>query len=303
VSARIPVYLLEEHHEAFPVWHAAVRDGVLPARGNTLLHFDEHADIGSPRLHEPLPRLGEDVREVWRFTYEQLSCFEFIVPAVFLGMFDQLYWIQHRPPERSDQVVIVQATGPAARSFELRSWPVTGPGTTSPLFPVPGGGWTRYRHQTIAEPFEAGDSVVLDVDLDYFSCEDAVNLVQRLEVSREEFDAFQKNPYHFLKISQGSRIRMREEGGRCFVYLRHYAEPMPTPLRADAEEIGRRVDALVAYLERHAVKPRLVNFARSRFSGYTPADQWQLIERLLLDGLERLYALDVRVLEEIPERA
>ena len=74
--------------------------GVMASSGNTLLHVDEHADIGSPRLHQSLNGIGQDLRDVYRFTYDELSCFEFIVPALFQGMFKELVWVQQNAPER-----------------------------------------------------------------------------------------------------------------------------------------------------------------------------------------------------------
>ncbi len=50
----IPLHVLEEHHEAFLLWQIAIRAGVLPARGNTLLHVDEFPDDGVPRLRRSL---------------------------------------------------------------------------------------------------------------------------------------------------------------------------------------------------------------------------------------------------------
>jgi len=296
--AAIPYFVMEEHHEAFFLWHYAIQRDLIPERGNFLLHVDEHADIGSPRLHRPLDELGGNLREIDRFTFDELSCFEFIVPALYQGLFSEWVWIQGNPPRRSDQLLLVQGVGGKGRSFELKAADfVEG---RRPLVPL----WwneraARYRLQTIDDPIAPRDPLVLDIDLDYFSCEDAVNLVQKLEVTREEYESFRADRYHFLKVNQGSRIKMQEEGGRFFLYLRNYPEPLPTPLRVDEDEILRRIERFAAWLEAHAIRPRLIGSARSRFSGYTPLDQWQFIETHLIERLGRLYDLELRSADDV----
>jgi hypothetical protein len=46
----IPTTTIEEHHEAFFVWGRAIRSGLLPPEGSTLLHVDEHSDSALPEL-------------------------------------------------------------------------------------------------------------------------------------------------------------------------------------------------------------------------------------------------------------
>ena len=41
----IPVYCMEEHHEAFYYWGLAVENGYLQKEGNTLFHIDHHDDL------------------------------------------------------------------------------------------------------------------------------------------------------------------------------------------------------------------------------------------------------------------
>ncbi|XP_041364821.1 UPF0489 protein C5orf22 homolog [Gigantopelta aegis] len=44
----IPVYIVEEHHEVVKYWFDAVRQGYIPKRGNVLIHIDGHSDGGTP---------------------------------------------------------------------------------------------------------------------------------------------------------------------------------------------------------------------------------------------------------------
>lgn len=295
---RVPFYVLEEHHEAFFVWHYAIRHGQMAPADNLLLHVDQHADIGTPRLNQGLAATPP-LEGLLEFCYDELSCFEFIIPALHQGLFRELVWLQESPGRPSDQLVVVRSPDGTGRSFDITGYDVLRGDPVLPATVTAGGRVVRYRHQSIREVPPPLSQVVLDIDLDYFSCEDAVNLSQKLEVTRAAYEAFHNDRYHFLRISQGSRIKMQEEDGRYYVYLRHYPEPLPTPLRVSEAVIEERLDAFTAYLERHAVRPQIIASARSRFSGYTPADQWQFIEAGLIRRLGGLYDLEVVSLDQI----
>jgi UPF0489 domain len=285
---------MEEHHEAFFVWHYAIQKGLMQPEGNCLLHVDEHADIGAPRLFRSIHSLAGDLENIYKFTFDELSCFEFIVPAIYQGIFRELIWIRQAIDRQSDQTAVVSSPNDAGRLFEIQEY--------NALRHAPGslpGARFRYRHQTESESLSALDAVVLDIDLDYFSCEDAVNLAQKLEVSKEEFERFHDNRYHFLRIGQGSRIRMQEEDGGYFLYLKHYTEPAPTPRRMSAEIITQRLDRFAAFLASLQIAPQVVAIARSRFSGYTPSDQWQFIENGLLERLHKLYEFDATTVDAL----
>lgn len=45
---KIPFYIIEEHHEAFLIWHYAIIKGLINKNRNTLLHIDEHSDMLLP---------------------------------------------------------------------------------------------------------------------------------------------------------------------------------------------------------------------------------------------------------------
>jgi UPF0489 domain len=41
----VPVHVVEDHHEALPFWHLAVRQRRLPPTGVTMVHADAHPDL------------------------------------------------------------------------------------------------------------------------------------------------------------------------------------------------------------------------------------------------------------------
>lgn len=298
----IPLCVVEEHHEAFFVWRWAVANGVIPDSGNLLLHVDQHADVGSPRLRRPLPPLSASLDEAYRFTYDELCCFEFIVPAIYQRLIDHVIWVQWRPTQTANQLVLVRPGNDTATAFMLDARNVE-PDTPLPQLPAsfPGGA-ARYRLQPPDAPLGVAGSVILDIDLDFASCEDAANQVERLAVTREAYESFKTDRYHFLRITQGSRIALVEEDGGYYVYLRRFDERAPTPLRVDEAEILRRLDVLTARLREDDVRPALVVIARSRFSGFTAADQWAFIESALVERLRTLYDLDVFTVDTLARR-
>jgi hypothetical protein len=97
-NAMIKTFLIEEHHEAFLVWKYAILNNWMPARGNSLLHIDEHSDMGTPRFNTSIYNLNGDTNVIKNFVYTELNIASFIMPAIYQDIFDKVYWIkqQHR---------------------------------------------------------------------------------------------------------------------------------------------------------------------------------------------------------------
>src|SRR5579884_2540724 len=276
----IPTIVIEEHHEAFLAWNYGVLANIIPGEKNTLLHIDEHADMGTPHLRQPLQSALGDLHKIQRFTYSELSIYEFITTAVYQGLFDRLYWIQRTATQRQMQPIVINSHAGQGKALRL---------SVQPNQPGSDGHGAVYFVQTLAHPFAPGDSTVLDIDLDYFACDQAERAVERVEVPESEFRAFQDNAYHFLRINQGNRVQARREEGKYFLYLKEYKDDAPCPLKVSEQSIVERIAKVGAYLHQHAVNPRLITIARSRLSGYTPSDQWQFIEKHLFDMLTSIY--------------
>ena len=62
--------------------------------------------------------------------------------------------------------------------------------------------------------------------------------------------------------------------------------------------IDKRVNKFIDFLIRNNLKPGLIDICRSRYSGYTPADQWEYIENKLMEGLGELYNLKITHVSE-----
>lgn len=287
-----PLYIVEEHHEAYFVWGYAMQHGQLAPSGNALLHIDEHADLSVPAFRSPIRERASDLSALAAFTYHQLGIASFILPAVYQGIFDEVCWVHPR-------VAKGRASRVQVSSFQ-------GDGMNLQMLPAPAqnaepGGDARvfdYRLHPIAEPYSTSRSVVLDIDIDFFSSDEGSKSC-RLEVTRDEYDRFLREPYHMLRLMPNKAARASIEDGRFYLEVTSsHPEPVlhppPTP-----SQIAERVAAFISFLETSAVAPQIIIVCRSRFSGFTPADQWEFIEQTVLAGLRQLYNFEPVHIREV----
>lgn len=287
-----PLYIVEEHHEAYFVWGHAMMHGQLPPSGNALLHVDEHSDLSLAAFRTSARERKSDAAGLAAFTYHELGIASFILPAVYQGMFDEVCWVHPRVAQgrlnrlqissfNGDEINLqmspahAQAEGPAGdrRGFDFRLHPVT-------------------------QPYTSERSVVLDIDIDFFSSDERAKSCQ-LEVTREEFEKFHRDRYHMLRLMPNKAARATAEDGRYFIEVTSsHPEPVVLP-PPTAAQIVERIGTFIEFLKTSAVAPVIIIVCRSRFSGFTPADQWEFIEATLLDGLRTLFQFEPVHIREI----
>ncbi|XP_076459880.1 UPF0489 protein C5orf22 homolog isoform X2 [Babylonia areolata] len=88
----LPVVVVEEHHEVLKYWFDAVDTGVIPKKGNTLLHIDGHSDGAPPRDLSLVPwfRLPRNHSEVANMMQ---SNDVFIASAAMTGVISRYIWV------------------------------------------------------------------------------------------------------------------------------------------------------------------------------------------------------------------
>jgi hypothetical protein len=283
-NAPIPLVIIEEHHEAFCIWHNAVWRDWIPAAGNMLLHVDTHSDLRVPTLGRPIPAFL-DPADVALFTYEELGIGTFIWPAVVEGLLTKMLWLQPAPA--------------AAHSDAGQAWITTSPEVELHVH------WGKAGHQARRRPDRgylevtspaAHDAVlldapfILDIDLDYFACHRHAHGRFEVEVTQAAYEEFVSNPYHFLRLSCWDKVAARSEGGRRF--LRFGGHRAPAASDVDTAAVHERGERMFAMLAAQRERPLLITLCRSIHSGYTPRELAADIETMLLERLSSMYDID-----------
>ncbi|MGA2019011.1 MAG: UPF0489 family protein [Candidatus Sulfotelmatobacter sp.] len=297
-SNPIPLVTVEEHHEAFYVWNYAVRKGWLTASGNTLLHADSHSDLALPRLRRPLDSIG-DLADLAEFTYEELNIGNFIWPSVYLGLFSRVLWVRyrHKLTEGGWQSIMIGTKNHYKTDFF----------TASSLHATPYAAATdvrriEYSPVTTQECIKTDQPVVVDIDLDYFCCNEYPQLpVLEVETTKAEYERFTHDPYHFLRIQCGKVSVIARDERYFFVYddfpHRDDQELLCSPI--DQSQVQERIIDFINYLRSYSILPPLIVICRSVFSGYTPRQHSSFVEESLTQQLGELYSLQTFSIQDL----
>ena len=297
--AKIPTYIIEEHHEAFIVWHHVIQQGYIASSGNTLFHVDEHSDMGCPRFNSSINDLNGEHDKVIEFTYSELSIADFIIPSIYKGYFDKIFWVRqnHRSKKRKSVNMFVRSynrdgkrllsgkINDLVRTDDLQTYESD---TDFQKF--------KYNLRTI-DQIPSGLNVVLDIDLDYFSCSGNPTELEELyiEITKDEYDTFINNRYHRIHyMNIGRKIKVEKYYDKYYYVINDFEEIYPNKLRVDNDVIIERIKYFIDKLTNKKVVPKIICICRSRYSGYTPTDQWELIERELLSRLQEKYKISIK---------
>jgi hypothetical protein len=222
------------------------------------------------------------------FTYSELGIASFLYPALYQGLFNRVYWLRRRHDEGSESEIVC-VTSDNGEGKRLRSSPAL---SLEAALDSDRRCFRLFR-VTTDDAIDVSDrSIVLDIDLDYFSCDNRSGEGWEIEITRSAYDAFRADRYHALRLAAGNLVKVREREGSYYL-CSNYAALAETNLEVDEALILSRIDALAAFLERNAIRPAIIDVARSRFSGYTPGHQWRFIESKLIERLASLYEFNM----------
>ncbi|XP_066245823.1 UPF0489 protein C5orf22 homolog isoform X1 [Euwallacea similis] len=87
---KIPIYVVEYHHEVIPFIYRNIGSKHLPLEGSIFIHFDSHPDMLIPK-NMPADTVYEKDK-----LFEELSIENWMLPAAHAGHFNQLLWV--KPP-------------------------------------------------------------------------------------------------------------------------------------------------------------------------------------------------------------
>ncbi|XP_030760410.1 UPF0489 protein C5orf22 homolog [Sitophilus oryzae] len=88
--SKIPIYIVEYHHEVIPFIYRNIGSKHLPLEGSIFVHFDSHPDMLIPKTMPADKVYNKDE------LFEELSIENWIMPAVYAGHFAHLVWV--KPP-------------------------------------------------------------------------------------------------------------------------------------------------------------------------------------------------------------
>lgn len=292
----IKTFLIEEHHEAFFVWQYAIQKGLLSKKGNLLYHVDEHSDLSTPRFNTSIHDLNNNLQALKKFTYQELGIANFIMPAIYLGVFNKVVWFKqnHRSLSKNAFNMFIKSYGDDGMRL------ISGKTTDNILSSQEKKVLFVYEKKILSEMI-FDKNIVLDIDLDYFSCSGDPNLLNEIhiEITHEEYISFQSDPYHRINFTGIGRIEAIQENGKYYYLINYYKNVYPNNLRVEADEIIKRIDLFGEQLKSKEIVPKIIDICRSRKSGYTPKDQWEFIEYKLLEKLRNLYDIELIYLPEI----
>ena len=284
------IYILEEHNEAFFLWNWAKRTGIL-SEGHALLHVDEHADLGTPRLKSSIKNLNGDLDKLVDVTYNQTSIASFITPAVYQGLINEVYWVRQKhkiaqglPRRRYRYVRSFNQEGKRLMVGQHKDCGIDDPDRKDLI--------VSCNH---LDDMPSNTKVILDIDLDFFSTIEnpAEYRKSTVEITQEEYEKFTSDHYYPLRyVLLGSMIEPIKKEGRYYYAINNYDEGFASKLKVEENVIVERINLFVDALKEKEIEPILVDICRSKYSGYTPSDQCDFIQDELISRLRGHYNIE-----------
>lgn len=292
-SSSIPTYIIEEHHEAFIVWNKVISENLIPAKGNILFHFDEHVDFASPSFNQSIHELNHDFDSIKNFTFKELKIDSFIITSIYYGIINQYYWFKfgNDVPYKKHSCFVTSFNNEGLKLMIGMSNNIPKNINHNNFIKF------KFNRQPI-NSIPVNKYVLLDIDLDLFSCTENPKMLNdiHIEITMQEYQNFKNNKYHKIIYSGVSNVEAIEKKGKYYYLLNYFKYIYPIDKKKSLTQISERIIFFVQQLKLKKVQPAVITISRSRYSGYTPEDQWLAIEKMLLDELKTIYDIKIESL-------
>jgi hypothetical protein len=252
-----------------------------------------------PKFNHSIKSIEDDLISLYKFTYNELTIANFIVPAIYQGIFNQLYWLYQSNNEgkKGKQNFFVSSHKGKGKDLIVDS---NGKLGTLAFF---NSDFNKVSFDSIKthNQLPKTQEIVLDIDLDYFSCNPPDQNCQGiLEITEDQYNSFNQDKYHYLRLRFGSGIQSQVKEGKYYLFFQSsHTQGFYSQLKVSEKEISKRINAFIQFLLNNKIEPQIIDICRSKISGFTPADQCQFIEQELLKGLSSIYNIEINNIEEI----
>lgn len=287
-----PVYVFDEHNEAYYYWHKAKYEGYINEPLD-LFHIDAHSDMmNSDGIHNSI-YFPNDSQVDYLEYYDNIAKNEFnvgnfIIPAILNGLVKNVYyifpkWKNHQVKRMKNNISSMFGEGKLFKHC-LKINKNTDPRLFQAL-----PDFKHYNYSLLPiDRVPKAKKVILDIDLDYFACSDSSpsQMSFELEITKEQFrkkDGFLQDEN--LK-SAGLDVKFLEKDERFYARIANKrGEDGSKSYLPSRPEIVSEIDRLITTLKVRKIRPAVVTISRSCTSGFCPKNYAEFIETELLQRL------------------
>lgn len=272
------IYIIDEHNEAFFIFHKYLDGHTL----KTLVHVDEHHDLGSPVVNSTYIDELNNICAQEHITYENLRNCDYIVPLAYQKFIKDVVWINNMKSAHFFEYEVKNVESLAPYSILQL--------TKNPKPNMFAKNAKMYFTNIEKEfPFDTKNhNIVLSIDLDYFSCSDHDGEYFELEITKEEYLKYKTGNIHPVKLSFGSRMNFHEIKNKYYLSYQAHDGPAENK-RSNYTSIDKKIELFTKYLKESRINAKDIIICKSSVSNFTPKDQQSYILNSVMKCLNLIY--------------